>query len=130
MEEKVKNLYSSTIDRGEHNLKIKNKLNPEAIHFVYNFLKEWNLPSEIIKAFENNEPIVFYINPPYGAAGSGGANTKSKTGIAKTSVHKDMEGVGACRQNLYIQFLYKIARLKEIYGLTNVNVCMFTTLYH
>ena len=86
------------------------------------------VPEELINAFKNDEPIIIFINPPYGTAGSGAANTDAKAGIAKTAINKMMleEGIGSCSQNLYSQFLYRIIRIKKIFNLTNIHIGLFS----
>lgn len=70
--------------------------------------------------------LVFLINPPYGTAKNGGADTVSKAGIADTIVNKYMleDRIGACSQQLYAQFLFRIHKIYHIFG-GNTNVGIF-----
>ena len=121
-------LYSSTLEPGE--LDISKRYNKEALSFQFDFLNQpmKELPENLVKAFKENKPIIIFINPPYGTAGSGGANTDAKTGIAKTVVNTMMldDGIGSCSQNLYSQFLYRVIRIKKIFKLTNIHIGLFS----
>ena len=130
-------LYCSTLFQDE--LNIGANYNPEATKFQFDFLNDYipepkalfghsKLPPKLIEAFENNKPIVFFINPPYGTANDMGAKGTHKAGIAKTIVNKKMleEKIGACSENLYGQFLYEIMQIKKIYGLTNCYIGLFS----
>lgn len=103
---KFKNLFCSTID--EQDLSIGSSYNREAKKkFQYDFLNDdihlhvgslfdekIKIPEELLEAFENNDSIVFLINPPLGAAGSGGAKGTSKENIAKSKVNRLMKDRG------------------------------------
>ena len=87
------------------------------------------IPQGLYEALQKNKPIVFLINPPYGMAANGFASTNSsKEGIAKTKINKLMlnENIGACSQNLYAQFLYRILRIKEVFHLTNCHIGLYS----
>ncbi len=121
-------LYTSTLEQGE--LDISARYNKEAYSFKFDFLN-WpmkELPEKLITTFKENKPIIIFINPPYGTAGSGAANTEAKAGIAKTEVNKMMLGdnIGSCSQNLYSQFLYRIVRIKKVFKLTNIHIGLFS----
>ena len=125
-------LYSSTLLEEEHDIKMQNMVNPEATHFVYDFLNtetDQDLPEDLLKAFEEDKPVVFFLNPPYGTAKSGGTKEGDhKEGIAKTYINGVMleDKIGACAQQLYAQFLYKINLIVKQYALTNVCVALFS----
>jgi hypothetical protein len=123
---RFKELYCSTLEDAE--LEISKRYNPEATSFQYDFLNDDldKLPENLIKSFEENKPIIFFINPPYGTAGS--RNETSKEGIAKTMINKEManDGIGQCRRNIYIQFLYRILLIKQQYNLTNINIGLYS----
>jgi len=137
---KFKELYSSTLIRDEHDIKIQNNVNPEGTHFIYDFLSciiedtlfgngEEAFPEGLVEALNQNKKIIIIMNPPYGTAGSGGTKDGDhKAGIAKTFINNEMkkDNMGACCQNLYPQFMYKIVKLKEYYGLYNINICQFS----
>lgn len=125
-----KELYSSTLEKAE--LDISAHYNKEATSFQFDFLNDSldNLPKGLLKAFEENKPIIFFMNPPYATAGNW-LNEK-KSGAAKNMVNEQMlkDKVGASAQNLYAQFIYRIMMIKREYNLTNCHIAMFTpTLY-
>lgn len=128
-----KELYSSTLEQAE--LEISKNYNKEATSFQYDFLNDSldKLPKGLIEAFEQNKPIIFFMNPPYcSAANKLGSDGTSKQGVAKTMVNEQMlkDNIGASSQNLYAQFIYRIMMIKRQYNLTNCHICMFTpTLY-
>lgn len=73
---------------------------------------------------DDHEPkkLVFLINPPYGTSGemsSAATGKEKKSGIATTNVNDlmDNDGMGACRQQLYAQFIYRIGLIKKLFGI-------------
>ena len=121
-----KELYCSTLENAE--LEISARYNKEATSFQFDFLNDSldKLPEGLRYSFEDNKPIIFLINPPYATAGVKGED--SKKGVAKTIVNKDMlaNNIGACSQNLYAQFLYRITEIKKKYNLTNIHIGLFS----
>lgn len=123
-------LYCSTLEKAE--LEMSAKYNANAYSFQFDFLNDSldNIPMGLKNALEQNKPIVFLINPPYATAGN--RNETSKEGVANTMINEQMlsNGIGACSQNLYAQFLYRILMIKEQYNLTNLHIGLFSpTLY-
>lgn len=114
---RFKELYCSTLEKTE--LDISERYNKEAVSFQYDFLNDdlEKLPKGLLEAFEQNKPIVFFLNPPY-ARNSGIGNNGE---VCFTNVRTDMNEnkVGACSANLYCQFLWRIMRIKQQYKLTN-----------
>ena len=122
---KFNELYCSTLFDSE--LAIGINYNPEANKFQFDFLNDYipdsdlinydsKMPKGLVSALQQNKPIVFFINPPYGTAANGFAsNNSSKEGIAKTKINTRMlgDGIGTCSQNLYAQFLYRIMLIKK-----------------
>ena len=132
-------LYCSTLFQSE--LDMGANYNTEATKFQFDFLNDFiprpddlvqfdsKIPQGLYEALQKNKPIVFLINPPYGMAANGFASTNSsKEGIAKTKINKLMlnENIGACSQNLYAQFLYRILRIKEVFHLTNCHIGLYS----
>lgn len=119
-------LYSSTLEQAE--LDISKHYNKEATSFQFDFLNDPldKLPKGLLEAFQQNKPIIFFMNPPYGTAGN--QNETSKQGIAATKIRQLMhsDGQGAASENLQHQFIYRILKIKEKYGLTNCHIAMFT----
>ena len=127
-----KELYCSTLEKSE--LEMSAKYNPNSTSFQFDFLNDSldNLPKGLLNAFEQNKPIVFFINPPYATANNLDKDGTSKEGVAKTMINKQMlnDKIGACSQNLYAQFLYRILMIKNKYNLTNLHIALFSpTLY-
>ena len=127
-----KELYCSTLEQAE--LDISKQYNKEATSFQFDFLNDSldKLPKGLIEAFEQNKPIIFFMNPPYGSAANKMGDGTSKKGLAKTKINEQMlnDKVGASSQNLYAQFIYRIMMIKRKYRLTNTHIAMFTpTLY-
>lgn len=127
-----KELYCSTLEQAE--LDISKQYNKEATSFKFDFLNDSldKLPKGLIEAFEQNKPIIFFMNPPYGSAANKMGDGTSKKGLAKTKINEQMlnDKVGASSQNLYAQFIYRIMMIKRKYKLTNTHIAMFTpTLY-
>ena len=127
---KFKELYCSTLEQAE--LEIGQRYNPEATSFQFDFLNDSldKLPQGLLNAFKENKPIVFLNNPPYATAGSKG--DKHKKGVAKTIINETMlnDGIGACSQNLYAQFLYRIDMIKRRFNLNKCYIALFSpTLY-
>lgn len=125
-------LYSSTLEQAE--LDISKHYNKEAVSFQFDFLNDSldKLPKGLIEAFEQNKPIIFFMNPPYATASNMGTNSDAKEGVAKTMINKQMlkDKIGASSQNLYAQFIYRLMMIKRKYNLTNCHIAMFTpTLY-
>lgn len=125
-----KELYCSTLEKAE--LEMSAKYNANSVSFAFDFLNDSleNLPKGLLAAFEQNKPIVFFLNPPYATAANQGET--SKKGVAKTMINEQMlnDKIGACSQNLYAQFLYRILLIKRQYNLTNCYVALFSpTLY-
>lgn len=134
---KFSELYCSTLYQSE--LNIGADYNPEATKFQFDFLNDeivsknsllgvYNdkLPKGLKDALINNKPIVFFINPPYASAGIKGEN--SKKGCANTKINAQMKNdkIGACCQNLYAQFLYRILMIKREFNLTNCHIALFS----
>jgi len=120
-------LYCSTLENGE--LEISKRYNKEATSFVFDFLNDSldKLPQGLKEALEQNKPIIFLINPPYANnTGDNGTGTKEK--VCYTMVREEMKEkkMDACIANLYSQFLYRIMMIKEQYGLTDVNIALFS----
>lgn len=125
-----KNLYSSTIHQSE--IDMARQYNKEATTFQYDFLNDdidvspnsdprtLKMPETLFKALKNNDPIVFYTNPPYGQATDQGET--SKKDIANNAIAKLMraEGLAHASTELYTEFIYRVQKLTRDFNLTNV----------
>jgi hypothetical protein len=137
-----RSLYCSTLIPSD--LEIGERYNKDATKFQYDFLnddieihqnkdllKEFvKMPKDLIRAFEQNKPILFFINPPFATANNAGTKEGDhKSGVAQTGVNKLMKEnkVGAASQQLYAQFLYRILLFKKKYNLLNICIATFTT---
>lgn len=135
-----KELYCSTLNEGD--LTLGARYNNNAIKFQYDFLNDDNelilndtleetdlkLPTSLLNSLKADKPLLFLINPPYGTANNrGNTDGDHKSGIALTGVNSIMkkDNFGACSQQLYAQFLYKILKFKEKFKLSNVAICVF-----
>lgn len=74
------------------------------------------LPENLRKKLEANEPICFYMNPPYKV---------SKANITDIGSAMNMVDMGKCGLDLFHQFLYRIILLKRFYHLTDVSLGLF-----
>lgn len=123
-----KELYCSTLNKED--IEIGSNYNKNATKFQYDFLElGLKLPDSLKSSLENNKPFIFFINPPYATAGNSKAKNKSsKDGVVLTDVNREMKKnkIGACSQQLYAQFVYRILMIKKQYKLTNVNLCIFS----
>lgn len=122
---RFKELYSLTLEQSE--LDISERYNREGVAFQYDFLNDdlSKMPKSLLDAFEQNKSIIWFMNPPYVSATN--RNETSKKDCAKTIINAQMQhdDIGACSQNLYAQFLYRIMKIKEQYTLTNCNIAVF-----
>lgn len=140
---RFKELYCSTLIPGELETMVSGGVSPEATRFVFDFLNDdiddsglfqqgTGLPDGLIAAFEGGKDVMFLINPPYGTANNMGTEEGDhKAGVAQTVVNGMMakDGIGASRQQLYAQFLYRIDCLRKQYG-NRVVISLFApTLY-
>jgi len=88
------------------------------------------LPSELIKAFENNAKILILMNPPYAAPG-GSQKGKGKSDLSESAVKERMKEdniTGKAANQLFTQFLYKILMFKKKYNLTNLVIATYAPL--
>lgn len=122
-----KELYCSTLEKAE--LDISSHYNKEATSFQFDFLNDSldNLPKGLLKAFEENKPIIFFMNPPYATSSTFTADKQKEDGVAESPIAKKMREDGmdlACR-NLFAQFLYRIKLIKQEYKLTDCHIALF-----
>ena len=126
---KFKELYISTMEQSDIDTLNQMGYNPEATRFQYNFLNdgaaedmfdESALPEELNEAIESGRKVLFFINPPYATGANFGKTHKKNSASNKINQEMRRNGWGACVQNLYAQFLYRIWRFRQI----NPNVCV------
>lgn len=74
------------------------------------------LPPELRKVLENNEPIVFFMNPPY-LVGQGA--------VSDMGSYMRECGMGACASDIMYQFIFRVLTLIDTYKLTNVTMALY-----
>ena len=125
-------LYSSTLHQSE--IDMARQYNKNATTFQYDFLnddidvnpnsdpRDLKMPTNLFKALKNNDPIIFYTNPPYGQGGGGLLGHASKSGQSQTRIGAIMneENLGHAAAELYTQFIYRVQKLSRDFNLTNV----------
>ena len=124
---RFKELYCSTLDKGE--LELGSRYNPEATKWQMDFLNDGDecFDRGLIKAFEQNKPIVFFINPPYGTAAVNGSTGTSRAGTNNTSIRDEMNTTKfGGSENLQHQFMYRITKIVQKYNLTNAYFALFS----
>ena len=124
---RFKELYCSTLDKGE--LELGSRYNPEATKWQMDFLNDGDecFDKGLIKAFEQNKPIVFFINPPYGTAGNYFSDEGNKQDTNNTAIRGDMNATKfGGSENLQHQFMYRITKIVQKYHLTNAYFALFS----
>ena len=121
------NLYCSTLLECE--LEMGERYNRNATSWVMDFLNDDDdvIPQSLIQAFEQNKPIVFFINPPYGKNTGNSRFSGIQTSVVDTKVHDMMceERYGGS-ENLQHQFMYRITKIVETFNLTNAYFALFS----
>lgn len=134
-------LYCSTLFQTE--LDMGTRYNQEATKFQMDFLNDYipmrgkldlmstKLPKSLVNAFEQNKPILFFLNPPYATSssdfGKGSSNSKGQ-GSCDSYIYKLMVAakMNNASKNLYAQFLYRIMLIKKAYNLTNLYIGLYS----
>ena len=80
----------------------------------------------LIKAFEQNKPIVFFINPPYGRNGGDGKLSGTSESVCFTEIRKQMNALKMNADNIQHQFMYRITKIVQKYHLTNAYFALFS----
>ena len=122
---RFKELYCSTLDKGE--LELGSRYNPEATKWQMDFLNDEDegFDKGLIRAFEQNKPIVFFINPPYGTACN--QYKANKTNSNNTAIRDEMNATKfGGSENLQHQFMYRITKIVQKYHLTNAYFSLFS----
>lgn len=123
---RFKELFCSTLDKGE--LELGSRYNPEATKWQMDFLNDEDecFDKGMIKAFEQNKPVVFFINPPYGRNGGDGKLSGTSESVCFTEIRKQMNEVKMNADNLQHQFMFRIAKLVEKYHIKNAYFALFS----
>lgn len=110
---KFKELYCSTLEQSDIDTANAMGYNSEAVKFQFDFLNDSDdkLPIGLQNAINEGKEILFFINPPYAQ----GKSAECK-GIVNTKIGDDMKNnnLGYSSTELYVQFLYKIIKYKNI----------------
>lgn len=122
---RFKELYCSTLEQAE--LDISKNYNKEATSFQFDFLNDSlddlkvKAPG-LLNAFENNKPIMLFINPPYVKPNGANGNVSQSSNVCK-----EMHNIDGFKQSeLICQFLWRILNIKRTYHLTNCFIACFT----
>lgn len=81
------------------------------------------LPPRLRQILETNQPLVFFMNPPYKVME---ANSSDMGGYMAS------HGMAKCALDIFHQFMYRLVLLKRTYNLTNVYLGIFgpVTMFH
>lgn len=127
---KFKKLFSSTIHQSE--IDMSRQYNQEATAFQYDFLNDdidinpnsephnLKMPVELFEALKNNEPIIFYTNPPYAQATEQGHSSKEKVADSIVAEIMRKDNYGHASAELYTQFIYRVQMLARDFNLSNI----------
>jgi hypothetical protein len=138
-----RNIYMSTLDSEDVDVMKATKTCVAATRFQYDYLNDDitddgkidytltnKIPAGLRKAIADGKKILVLINPPYAEATNRGflgedisGEENKKTGVAKTKLSKYMSEYGKASNELFIQFLVRIA--KEI---PTATIAMFSTM--
>lgn len=119
-------LFCSTLEeRDIEHLQVANGVTKFQLDFLngidydeYNEFFSNQLPANLVAKLKNDEPFIFYLNPPYTA----------EKGFT-SDISKDMNNKGVKdTSDLYCQFYHRIMLIKDYYNLTNVWIGMYHPL--
>lgn len=136
-----RNIYMSTLDQADVDVMKATKTCVAAQRFQYDYLNDDitddgkidyslsnKLPQALRDAIAAGKKILVLINPPYAEATNfeniaTGLEAENKTGVAKTNIGKTMADYGKASNELFTQFVARIA--KEV---PTATLAMFSTL--
>ncbi len=133
-----KSLYVSTLTTDEVSLLHRQGY---ARAFQYDFLSPADvdltavgntIPEDVEQELRDyakqGKSLMFFINPPYAAAGTLADEESNKIGISDTKVKALMKDLGACRSNLYFQFIFECVRQGKMLGFSDIKLCFFSPI--
>ena len=82
----------------------------------------------LTKGAKAGKRLVFFMNPPYAAAGTLAEDEENKEGVSNTLVKDKMLHLGACRSNLYFQFIFEAVRQAKYFGYKKISLCFFSPI--
>lgn len=136
-----RNIYMSTLDQADVDVMKATKTCVSATRFQYDYLNDDindfgqidysltnKMPEGLRKAISEGKKILVLINPPYAEATNfeniaNGIEAENKKGVAKTKVALNMQDYGKASNELFTQFVARIA--KEI---PTATLAMFSTM--
>lgn len=137
-----RNVYMSTLDQTDIDVMIATKTCVAAQRFQYDYLNDDitddgkidyslsnKLPEGLRKAIAEGKKILVLINPPYAEAANRNnlaiesVGVKSKAGVTTTKVAKTMTNYGKASNELFVQFVARIAL-----EMPNAILAMFSTM--
>ncbi len=137
-----RNIYMSTLDQADIDVMKSTKTCSSAYRFQYDYLNDDisdngkidysltnKIPESLRKAIAEGKKILVLINPPYVEAGNRGNiavdedDTDTKGGVSKTKVSKIMTAYGKASNELFAQFVARIAQ-----EIPNATLAMFSTM--
>ncbi len=136
-----RNIFMSTLDQADIDVMKATKTCSAAYRFQYDYLNDditdegkidYSLsnktPESLRKAIKEGKKILVLINPPYAEATNfeniaTGLEAENKTGVAKTKIVAAMADYGKASNELFTQFLARIAL-----EMPTATLAMFSTL--
>lgn len=111
----------------EEDIEMVKSILPDVEAFQCDFVKDidWDefnrhfsgrLPERLQQVLKNNEPLVFYMNPPYKVM---------KADSTDVGSYMSSMGLTKCALDIFHQFVYRILMLKREYNLTNIYMGLF-----
>lgn len=122
-----RNIYMSTLDQADIDVMKATKTCVAAQRFQYDYLNDDitddgkidytvtnKLPAGLRTAIAEGKKILVLINPPYAEATNRaniglGDETTTKAGVSKTKISASMDGYGKASNELFVQFIARIA---------------------
>jgi len=87
-----------------------------------------NVQKKLRQFAKDDKRLLFFINPPYAASGTLKDDEENKTGVSDTLVKEKMKHLGACRSNLYFQFIFECIRQANLFGFKKISLCFFSPI--
>ena len=136
-----RNIYMSTLDQADVDVMKAAKTCVAATRFQYDYLNDDitddgqidysltnKVPAGLRQAIAEGKKILVLINPPYAEATNfeniaTGLEAENKTGVAKTKIAAHMAQYGKASNELFTQFLARIAQ-----EIPTASIAMFSTM--
>ncbi len=138
-----RNIYMSTLDKEDVDVMLATKTCVAAQRFQYDYLNDDiteegkidytltnKIPEPLRKAIADGKKILVLMNPPYAEASNRGflgedvtGEENKKTGVAKTKISEHMAKYGKASNELFTQFLARIA-----IEIPTATLAMFSTM--